>query len=266
MRILYLGYGIVAALLIVFAALLGLRKRLLRLRVGPVAAWVSAHNWLGGLALVLALLHARFQPGGVLTTALLALLVLTAVSGGVGVAIQSILPKLMTSRIAHESPHDDPRPIFAERWREVHEIVAAVCKERPFEDELRAFESACGIGLAPASVQTVSGFPASSFGYAALSRFYREAIVPFFRTPLSTRVLLANAAETTLAFDALRGGVDSRLHTDIDRIRAICDDTLQRAAEARYRRAMEGWRLLHVPLAMLTLVLLFVHAIAAIYY
>ena len=79
-----------------------------------------------------------------------------------------------------------------------------------------------------------------------LSRFYREAIVPFFRAPLSTRVLLANTAETTLAFDVLRGGVDSKLHDDIDRIKAICDDALERA-EARCARFLSlgerrSWR------------------------
>src|SRR5258706_15552193 len=80
-RLLHLAYGLVAAGLLVLGALLGVRKKVLRLRVGSMSAWLSAHNWLGGLALFFALVHARGQLGGTLTGSLLVLLAATVATG-----------------------------------------------------------------------------------------------------------------------------------------------------------------------------------------
>jgi hypothetical protein len=264
---LYLGFGIAAALLVLLAALLGMRKRFLRWKVGSVAAWTAAHNWLGGLSLFFAVLHARFHAGSVLTATLLVLLTLTVLSGGVGVVIQSIVPRLMVSELPEESPRDDLRPVFAEHWRAIHDIIASSCDKRPAEEELLRYEAACGIlrrSEASAGGPVVLMNPVE--GQRALLGFYMTTVVPFFRSPLSRAATLSNEAEATLVFDALRGGVDPMLRGPVDRIRQICAEARLRAQEARFRRVLEGWVLFHIPLAMMALVLLFAHALAALYY
>jgi len=268
-RTLHLAFGVGAAATLCLAALLGLRKRMLRLRIGSVAAWTSAHNWLGGLSLFFALLHARFQLGGALSGALLGLLLLSVLTGGIGIAVQSVVPRLMTSRLPDESPSDDPKPVFAAHWRSVHEIVASACGVRPeVEDELRSLEKACGIRQAwpskPRAMDSV--MPLSIEGQAILGDFYRQKLVPFLRSPLSRKAKLANEADATLAFEALRGGVHPVFHDAIERIREICGEARYRAEEVRLRRFLEGWVLVHIPIAMMAFTLMIAHAFSALYY
>jgi hypothetical protein len=85
--------GITAAALMIFASLLGARRRLLALPVGAMTGWRRAHVWLGGLAFVLALLHAGPRVGGPLGVALLVVLGLVSASGVVGVWIQAAIPR-----------------------------------------------------------------------------------------------------------------------------------------------------------------------------
>ena len=73
-----LWLGIAAASLLLVCGLIGPRKRLLRLRMGPIRWWNASHNALGVLTLLLGLLHCGFQWGGILTSVLLGGLVVVA--------------------------------------------------------------------------------------------------------------------------------------------------------------------------------------------
>ena len=87
--------GALAAALVLLASLLGVRRRLVSLPVGPLrssAGWLRAHLWLGGLALVLSLLHAGPHVRGPLGVAMLIVLGLVSASGVVGVCLQRALP------------------------------------------------------------------------------------------------------------------------------------------------------------------------------
>ena len=222
-----LACGIAAASTMIFAALLGLRKKLLRVRLGPISVWNRAHNWLGGLAFAFALFHSRFSTGGSLTTALMICLGLSALSGLFGALIQSILPSIMTSRLPDESSRQDLAPLFDEYRARIEELVQ---------------------------------------GKSALMNFHRQTVLPFLDAPRSPRAVLSSEAGATLAFEALRRQVDGELHEVVDRLGAICTEARHRADEVRLRRWLAGWELLHIPAALFALVLMIAHAFAALYY
>jgi hypothetical protein len=237
-QVLHFYCGVLAAALLSFAALLGLRKRLLRVRLGSMSAWAAAHNWLGASALVLGLIHAHFRIGSTISALLVVGLTLTVVTGIIGMAIQAVVPRLLTSRFADESPLDDFEPLFVEHWQDVKDVIARGSAGREPAEE----------------------------GRALLERFHDDTLAPFFARPLSQSTPLAHEAEASLAFDALRGSVDAGLHEAVDRIRQIVSEARLRAEEGRHRRTLQVWLPVHIAAAVVTLALVIAHALAATYY
>jgi len=64
--VLGLIFGVGGSLLMIFAALLAVRKRLPTWRVGSAQFWLRGHLWLGTIGFVLILFHAGFKWGGLL--------------------------------------------------------------------------------------------------------------------------------------------------------------------------------------------------------
>lgn len=89
------GYaaGTIAALLVLWLTLLGLRKRAITPGNWSLKAWVSAHVYLGLAVLVAATLHSGFQFGWNIHTLAYALMVLVVVSGLFGITVYAILPR-----------------------------------------------------------------------------------------------------------------------------------------------------------------------------
>ena len=98
-----LMFGIAGSLLMVFAALLAVRKRLPTWRVGSAQFWLRGHLWLGTLGFVLILFHAGFKWGGLLENLLWVSFGLVVVTGFAGVALQQVIPRLLTTRVPLET-------------------------------------------------------------------------------------------------------------------------------------------------------------------
>lgn len=94
----WLGYGLgtVSALLILWLAWFGIRKRQYS-GAAPLRGWLSAHVYLGSALLVLATLHTGFQLGWNVHTLAYALLVVVVVSGFVGTIAYVRLPRMVTA-------------------------------------------------------------------------------------------------------------------------------------------------------------------------
>ena len=105
--VLGLLFGIAGSLLMIFAALLAVRKRLPTWRVGSAQFWLRGHLWLGTLGFVLILFHAGFHWGGLLENLLWISFGLVVVTGFAGVALQQVIPRLLTTR-----PMMPMRPIW----------------------------------------------------------------------------------------------------------------------------------------------------------
>jgi hypothetical protein len=93
-----LGYvlGVVGALLIVWLAFLGLRKRWVTDGHYSLKAWVSAHVYLGLSLIVVATLHTGFQFGWNVHTLAYALMLLVIASGALGVWAYATLPRALS--------------------------------------------------------------------------------------------------------------------------------------------------------------------------
>ena len=101
--VLGLLFGIAGSLLMIFAALLAVRKRLPTWRVGSAQFWLRGHLWLGTLGFVLILFHAGFHWGGLLENLLWISFGLVVVTGFAGVALQQVIPRLLTTRVPLET-------------------------------------------------------------------------------------------------------------------------------------------------------------------
>jgi hypothetical protein len=94
----WLGYalGTLGALMIVWLAWLGVRKRQYASNLGSVRGWVSAHVYFGIALLVVATLHTGFQFGLNLHTLAYVLMVLVIASGVFGIAVYTRYPRMIT--------------------------------------------------------------------------------------------------------------------------------------------------------------------------
>lgn len=95
----WLGYtlGTLGAGLIVWLALLGLRKRTMTRGAWSLKAWTSAHVYLGLALIVVATLHTGFQLGWNVHTLAYMLMLLVIVSGVFGTVVYSVLPTVLSS-------------------------------------------------------------------------------------------------------------------------------------------------------------------------
>jgi hypothetical protein len=90
------GLGIIGAVLIVWLALLGVRKRAVSDGHYSLKAWVSAHVYLGLSLIVIATLHTGFQFGWNVHTLAYGLMLLVIASGALGVWAYATLPKTLS--------------------------------------------------------------------------------------------------------------------------------------------------------------------------
>src|SRR5207237_2939443 len=101
-----LVFGAIALGIFIFAALLGLRKKLVLWRVGTVQRWLRAHIWLTLLTIPLVMLHSGFRLGGPMTTLIIVLYVIVMVSGIYGLVLQHYMPAVMMERLPAESVYE----------------------------------------------------------------------------------------------------------------------------------------------------------------
>ncbi|HYL70476.1 MAG TPA: hypothetical protein VEY89_04145 [Candidatus Dormibacteraeota bacterium] len=94
----WLGYtlGGLAAGLVVFLSLLGIRKRTFHSRLGTATGWLSAHVYLGIAALLLATLHSGLRFGLNVHTLAYVLMWLVTLSGAWGVYAYVRYPAMLT--------------------------------------------------------------------------------------------------------------------------------------------------------------------------
>jgi len=93
------GYtlGTIGALLIVWLALLGVRKRRMTAGRWSLKAWTSAHVYLGLALIVIGTLHTGFQLGWNVHTLAYALMMIVIISGIYGISVYATLPSALSN-------------------------------------------------------------------------------------------------------------------------------------------------------------------------
>jgi hypothetical protein len=109
-------YGAISLSIFVFAALLGVRKKVVLWRIGNVQRWLRAHIWLTLLTVPLVILHSGFRFGGPMTSLLVVLYIIVMVSGIYGLALQHQMPRIMKERLPAETVYEQIPHIRAQLY------------------------------------------------------------------------------------------------------------------------------------------------------
>ena len=179
-----LAFGIVGFAFMIFAGLLGARKKVPVWRVGRAQMWMRGHLWLGLLSLPLILFHAGFHTGGPLTTALMWLLVIVVASGLFGAILQHYLPAVMTREAPLETIYDEMDHVNAQLRQEAAELVERAGAQTAADEE--------GVTI---SVEEQA---------APLHNFFAEEVRPFLENDAAERGPLSDASLAERSFAQLK--------------------------------------------------------------
>ncbi|MCA9438764.1 MAG: hypothetical protein KC978_23460, partial [Candidatus Omnitrophica bacterium] len=96
-------FGVLAYLMMLFAAFLGVRKKVRTWPLGKATFWMSGHIWLGLLSVAMVFFHTGFQFGSGLALVVMVLFLVSIATGIYGLAVQQFLPKTMLKQVASET-------------------------------------------------------------------------------------------------------------------------------------------------------------------
>jgi hypothetical protein len=249
-------FGSVGFAFMIFAALLGARKKVPVWRLGRAQAWMRGHLWLGLLSLPLMLFHGGFRFGGVMTSVLMILLIIVVTSGVFGAVLQHYMPPAMTSDIPLETIFDQIDRVRGQLLQEADEFVEGV--------------TASGGALATAAVSRAAAIateelPAvSAADIAPLRKFYDREMRPFLEKPNAGGYALADSTKAHAMFIGLQTLLPPEVHETVKDLADICEEERQLRRQARMHRWLHGWLILHIPLSLALLLLGAVHAVMAL--
>jgi hypothetical protein len=235
-----LWYGLAAFGLMLYAATLSLLRRVPSWWwIGARKTWLRGHIWLGLLSVVLVVCHSGGRWGGPLEQILMALVYLTLATGVVGLALQQVLPRLITLRIPCEAPYEQIPYLCDATRRHADDVVAEGLAKPPTGHDDRT----------------------------ELSKFYRERVRPFLLRRYDRRSLLAHPLQAEDVFSRVRSSPGLAGYGGIlDELKTCCDERRQLGEQERLHLWLHGWLLLHVPLSVALLLLSLAHAVMSLYY
>lgn len=250
-----LTFGITGYALMLYAGLLGARKKVPTWRIGRAQTWMRGHIWLGSLSLLLILFHGGFAFRGPLTAVLMILFFIVIASGWVGALIQHFVPSVMTERVPMETIYEEIPHVRAQLCGEADKLAASICG--PIGAEVAAEESAGGVATLVEIEQE---------DRARFRDVYLRKVRPYLADPEAPHAELADPNRTAEVFDSLRRLLAAPVHGVLDDLENICEEEHQLSRQIRIYRWLHGWLLVHVPLSIALLVLGGVHAVMALRY
>jgi hypothetical protein len=281
-------FGILGFGFMIFAGLLGARKRVPTWRLGRAQAWMRGHLWLGLLALPMTLFHGGFHFGGTLTRVLMWLLIITVVSGVFGAALQHYIPRMMTSDVPLETIYDEIGHVRSLLREEADRAVESVCgnlglAKSSAEETQRAggFTALRPIAATAVPLRTSAAVSAGASAAVAaapeivrlsqeesapLRGFYLNEMRPFLERSRRRSERLADAATTSSAIAGLRTLLPATAHAALNDLEDICNEALQLTRQERLHSWLHGWLLVHIPLSLALILLGAVHALMALRY
>jgi hypothetical protein len=249
-----LAFGSAGFAFMIFAALLGARKRVPVYRFGRAQTWMRGHLWLGLLSLPIILFHSGFRYGHGLTAWLMTLLIVVVVSGVFGAALQHYMPRVMTREVTMETIYEEIGHVRAQLLEEAEELI----KQATGGDKK----------VAAGGDEPDSAAPAVAVmdEVAPLRNFYEQELKPFLEKPGARGRALGDAAQARSAFAQLRTLAPASLHTAIEDLEGICEEERQLTLQSHLHMWLHGWLLLHIPLSLALILLGAIHAVMALRY
>src|SRR5437667_3990436 len=281
-----LTFGIVGSILMIFAGVLGARRKVPTWQIGRGTFWMRGHIWLGLLSYPLILFHGGFALGGPLTFWLMVLFTVVIISGILGLLLQQVMPRLMLTRVPLETVYEQIDAIVGQLRTESDELVAAACGPLGVEAATAGAgatatatatvtpgERRAGGGLgergsqAPRSTPRAHPTPLPPTPESGLLRdTYLREIRPFLDPHGSSNGILGNPGRAQNLFRQLRTALPSLMHPTVSELEASCEERRQLRDQKRLHHWLHGWLLVHVPLSLALLLLGAAHAIIALRY
>jgi len=283
-----LSFGVIGFCFMIFAALLGARKRVPTWRIGRAQAWMRGHLWLGFLALPMIFFHGGFHFGGTLTRVLMWLMMITVFSGVFGATLQRYIPPAMTSDVPLETIYDEIGRVRGLLREEADRAMESLCgnlglTKHSNEEGQRAggFTALRTIAASAVPLRTSAAVSAGASAAVAaateiillseeesapIRRFYVSEMRPFLERPKQRGQRLADAAKASSAFAGLRTLLPAAAHVTLADLEEICDEARQLTRQERLHHWLHGWLLLHIPLSLALILLGTIHAVMALRY
>ncbi len=249
-----LAFGVTGFGFMIFAALLGARKKVPVWRLGRAQTWMRGHLWLGLLSLPLILFHSGFRLGHGLTAVLTALLLIVVASGVFGAALQHLMPRVMTREVSMETIYEEIGHVRAQLREEAGQLMA------------RVSAGTATSASAGATTSTITGVAVTEDEAAPLQGFFDSELKQFLANPAVRGQSLRDAEKSRTAFAQLRTLVPAVLQPTLDDLENICEEERQLLRQERLHVWLHGWLLLHVPLSLALILLGAVHALMALRY
>jgi hypothetical protein len=249
-----LAFGSAGFAFMIFAALLGARRRVPVYLFGRAQTWMRGHLWLGLLSLPLILFHSGFRYGHGLTAWLMTLLIVVVASGVFGAAMQHYMPRVMTREVPMETIYEEIGHVRAQLLEEADELI----KQATGVDKKAAGEGS--------ETDTAAAAVAVMDEAAPLRNFYAQELKPFLEKPGARGSAFGDAAQARSAFAQLRTLLPPSLHPTIEDLEGICEEERQLTLQSRLHLWLHGWLLLHIPLSLALVLLGAIHAVMALRY
>lgn len=261
-----LTYGVAGFSLMVFAGVLGLRKKFPIWRVGRAQSWMRGHLWLGLLSFPLILLHGGFHFGGPLTRLMMWLFVFVFASGILGAALQHFIPRIHTAQLPMETIYEQIGRVRGQLAEEAVRLVEEACSalegEVSHASELQRAASASAGTMGGLTV--ASGLQADEEVSTQLKHFLSAEMQPYLDGAGAKGTSLSNSAQARTMFQQLRVLLPQNLHSSVDDLENICEEKRQLDRQNRLHKILHGWLLVHIPLSYALLLLGAVHAVMAL--
>lgn len=244
-----LGYilGTLGALLIVWLAWFGVRKRRYASTAGTLEGWLSAHVYLGVALLVVVLLHAGFQVGWNIHTLALVLMVLVIASGMYGTYIYMKYPERLSDNRGGAS-----RSELLDQLADIDRRSERIAKHLP--DEYRDLVS--------------SGVQRTALGTTLWQRLRKE---DNSRVQINGQIVANPGQEAAMDWLAeQQSRADASAATTIAELSALLRNKRQLLRQVnedlRLQAAIEIWLYAHVPLSAGLLMALVAHILTVFLY
>jgi hypothetical protein len=265
-----LAFGTAGFGMMLYAGLLGLRKRVRIWRVGRAQTWMRGHLWLATLSFPVILFHAGFSFGAGLTAVVMWIFLIVTVSGIFGAWLQHVMPRRLLRDVPMETIYEQIDHVRAQLLGEADTVVADACGKLEFETVAPGAVAAAprtrpGITAGSAAAALASTDRLKAEESAPLRDFYAREMRAFIEHPKPDHPL-AHGAHAALRFEKLRAVVPTLFHPAILDLENICEEERQLMRQSRMHALLHSWQLVHVPLSIALLVLAVVHVFVSLRY
>jgi hypothetical protein len=249
-------FGAAGTAMMLFALLLGLKKRLRTLRVGRAYHWMQGHIWLGLLSYPIILFHCGFRWGGPFTQILMWIFTIVIVSGIIGLFIQQYIPTRMLREVRFETIYEQIDHVVDQLAAEARELVRTAVGNSAGE----AFE----MEVVPAGGQMATLTQTNVAGARTLGDFYTAHVKPYLGHSIPHGAKLRTESAARMAFEQVRVALPPSMQEPMDDLAAIVEERRQLAEQKHMHHLLHGWLIVHVPLSYALMLLAAWHAVYAL--